>query len=200
MQLSADYPGVIAAAVERRFPGAVCLFFAGDVGDQAPVKFGGRFERAERVGGALAEKAIGFLESAKPAPINHLNAQQERMKLPRAKVRLSRHISLPGWASRHLADDDATLSVVLIGNTAWLGAPCDLASTLGRQLKQEAEKRKLQPVIIGFASDYIGYCLPEAQYRTGQYEALMAFNGPKAGELTVQRLISLLDKLVSNDK
>ena len=48
--------------------------------------------------------------------------------------------------------------------------------------------------MIGFASDYIGYCVPEALYRQKQYESSMAFNGPKAGEQVVNQLIRMLNQ------
>jgi len=71
-QLSADYPGVLARDVEGRFPTATCLFFAGAVGDQAPVKQGSGFEAAERLGHALASHVIALLEmqedSSVPTP------------------------------------------------------------------------------------------------------------------------------------
>ncbi len=76
-----------------------------------------------------------------------------------------------------------------------LGAPCDLSSTLGQQLKEAARARGLFPIVVGFADDYIGYCVPESVYRTAQYEALMAFNGPNTGGLIVKRLIQMLDEV-----
>jgi len=52
-------------------------------------------------------------------------------------------------------------------------------------------------MIVGFASDYIGYCVPERAYGARQYESGMAFNGPKTGTLIVERLVQMLDQLVS---
>jgi hypothetical protein len=75
----------------------------------------------------------------------------------------------------------------------WVGVPCDLAANLGRRLKDAAAARGLFPVVAGFTNDYIGYCVAEETYRTAEYEALMAFNGPRAGELIVERLINMLD-------
>jgi hypothetical protein len=64
MELSADYPGVAVRALEQRFPGAEVLFFAGAVGDQAPVKSGDSFQRAEFVGLPLAQETERLLGRA----------------------------------------------------------------------------------------------------------------------------------------
>ena len=193
-QLSADYPGVVMRDVERRFPTATCLFFAGAVGDQGPVKEGNDYAPAERVGQKLTAHVIALIEKASEHQPAHLAAAQERIPLPPARVRVHR-AALPSWLSRALVDDDATLSALVIGDIAFFGVPCDLFASLGHILKHEAESRSLQPMVVGFANDYIGYCVPEAAYNTDTYEASMAFNGPTTGSLIVDRLIQLLDQL-----
>ncbi|MBI4343369.1 MAG: neutral/alkaline non-lysosomal ceramidase N-terminal domain-containing protein [Candidatus Omnitrophica bacterium] len=195
--VSADYPGVVAGELERRFPGAQVLFFAGAVGDQAPVGAGDGFERAVSVGRPLAEEARALVEHLQAEPPRRLSARQERLGLPPARVRLGRRVALPRWLSRRLVDDDATLSVVSIGPAVFFGAPCDLGAELGQRLKAAARARGATPFIAGFASDYIGYCLSEAASRSGEYEALMAFNGPAAGEQVVERLIAMLEEVES---
>ena len=85
--------------------------------------------------------------------------------------------------------------MVVAGSAVFLGAPCDLAALLGARLKEAASRRGLQPHVVGFACDYIGYCVPESLYRAKQYESSMAFNGPKAGELITDQLIRMLDQI-----
>ncbi|MBI2104007.1 MAG: neutral/alkaline non-lysosomal ceramidase N-terminal domain-containing protein [Candidatus Omnitrophica bacterium] len=198
-QLSADYPGVAVRELEERLPGATALFFAGAVADQGPVKSGDGFERAERIGLALARHAADLLGASRPTPPGGLGAAQVRAPLPPAEVRLGR-LTLPRGIGQRLVDDDATLSVVTAGEVAFLGAPCDLSAELGMRLKRAAQDRGLRPLLIGFASDYIGYCVPEALYRAKQYESSMAFNGPRAGELLVNHLKDMLDQLVRGDR
>ena len=77
----------------------------------------------------------------------------------------------------------------------WFGVPCDLTADLGQQLKSAARERGLEPMVIGFADDYIGYCVPASLYEAKQYESSMAFNGPHAGELIVEQLKQMLDEL-----
>jgi hypothetical protein len=106
-------------------------------------------------------------------------------------------VSLPRWIGRSLVDDDATLSVAVVGPVAFFGVPCDLDASLGLSLKHAVRSKGWQPILIGFASDYIGYCVTEETYRTGRYEALMAFNGPKTGKLIVKRLEEMLEAFSS---
>lgn len=192
--LSGDYPGVLMAEVERHVPGAVCLFFAGSVGDQAPTKAGIGYERAAWIGQRLARHAVTALQGVSPVPPGRFTAHQVRVALAPAKVRLGRHVTLPRWAGRRLVDGEATLSVLLLGHQAFVGVPCDLEADLGQELKAAARARDLQPVVIGFAADYIGYCVSEARYRTAEYEALMAFNGPKTGPMLVEHAIALMER------
>ena len=196
-QLSADYPGVIVREIERQFPGTMAFFFAGAVGDQAPVKAGEGFERPERLGVSLAQQAIALLREAHPEESSPaLLARQERLLLPPAQVHLGSRLTFPHWLGKLFVDDDATLSLVAVGKTVFLGVPCDLTAGLGQALKTAARSRGVEPMIIGFASDYIGYCLAETQYVSHRYESSMAFNGPKTGELVVNRLTQMLDGIV----
>jgi len=196
-QLSADYPGVIVREIERQFPGTMAFFFAGAVGDQAPVKAGEGFERPERLGVSLAQQAIALLREAHPESSPALLARQERLLLPPAQVHLGSRLTFPHWLGKLFVDDDATLSLVAVGKTVFLGVPCDLTAGLGQELKAAARSRNVEPMVIGFASDYIGYCLAETQYVSHSYESSMAFNGPKTGELVVNRLTQMLDGIVS---
>ena len=198
-QLSADYPGVVVREVERRLPAATCLFFAGAVGDQAPVKRGSGFETAEWLGRELAAQVVALLAEDDPQPPRTLNGLQEQIPLPPAHVRVNR-LTLPRWLGARLVDDDASLSLVAVDETIFLGVPCDLTASLGSDLKEAARSHGLHPIIVGFTNDYIGYCVPEALYGQLQYESSMAFNGPKAGEMIVERLKTMIGRVATSDK
>lgn len=199
MQISADYPGVVVRDVERQFPTATCLFFASAVGDQAPTKRGSGFESANRIGHALAQQVVIQLNDAHPEPVDTLKVLQEKMPLPPAQVRVGR-MTLPRWLGTRLVDDDATLSMLAVGRLLFIGVPCDLTAEFGSALERSARTLGAQPMIIGFASDYIGYCVPEALYRSKRYESSMAFNGPRAGALIVERLTRMVDEVVTRAK
>ena len=190
-ELSADYPGALTRALEARLAPATVLFFAGAVGDQAPVKLGARFESTELMGERLAAQAAALAADAAASPAQDLWAAQRELALPPAAVQVGR-LRLPRWLGARLVDDDAMLTVVRAGPVVFFGAPCDLSAALGARLKEAARSRGLIPVVIGFASDYIGYCLTARQYAAHAYESQMSFNGPQAGEQVADGLVELL--------
>ena len=195
MERSGDYPGVLMREVERRLPGSTCVFFAGAAGDQAPVKSGPGFASAESIGTALAQRAVELLGQRPPESLGPLHAVQETMALPPARLTVHGW-RIPRWLGARFVDDDATLSVVRAGPVVFFGVPCDVVASLGARLKEAARARGVQPVVVGFASDYIGYCVSVALYRQTQtYETAMAFNGPDAGERVIERLTQLFQQL-----
>jgi hypothetical protein len=190
-EMSADYPGAVVAELGRRYPGAAVLFFAGAVGDQGPAKEGDGFMPAERIGRALAVHAAALIDAAAPADLERVDAAARTFRLDAATVRLGA-LTLPRWLGKRLVDDDASVSVVRVGGHAIFGVPCDLAVSFGSRLKAAARDAGLNPIIAGFANDYIGYCMPASVYESGAYEASLAFNGPRTGEQVVEELIRLL--------
>jgi hypothetical protein len=188
---SADYPGVLAQAVEQRYPGSTCLFFAGAVGDQAPVKQGDGFERTQWFGSELAHHVFTGLASSSDHGAPLVRIDQRTMRLPPARLRLGAW-RLPSWISRAFVDDDATLTLIALGRVLVLGIPCDLSAELGLELKAHARTLGYAPVLVGFANDYIGYCLPQRLYWTDSYEASLAFNGPTTGEKLVEALKQMM--------
>jgi hypothetical protein len=200
-QLSADYPGVLTRELERRLPGAIALFVAGAVADQAPVTSGDDFERADGIGRALAEQAAALIGRMQPELVTTVRARQERFPLPPAEVRLGElglgRVVLPQWIGARLVDDDATLSALTVGPVAFFGVPCDLEAALGRRLKRAALAHDRKPVIVGFASDYIGYCVSAELYDAKHYEASLAFNGPQAGERLIERLVHVFTEMAA---
>ncbi len=196
-ELSADYPGVAVRAIEAVHRGTTGVFLAGAVGDQAPVKRGDGFVPAETLGQAVARAALDALAQSAPRRVDRLRTARRRLALPDPQVRLGRRLRLPAWWGRRLVDDDATLTVVVAGDLALFGVPCDMTMSLAGRLRAAADARGLQGYVTGFADDYIGYCLSEAEYATESYESRMAFHGPQAGDLIVEHLVQMVEGLVS---
>jgi len=193
-QLSADYPGVIVRLIEARWPATTGMFLVGAVGDQAPVVKGSHYARAEWIGTKLAEQAMALVEQRIPViPAGGLAVRQAVVPLPPARLRLGR-VHLPRWMSRWFVDDDATLSLISMGEAVWIGVPCDLVASFGQRLKATARAQGWEPMIVGFANDYIGYCIPASLYEADAYEATLAFNGPRAGERIVERLEHMIQE------
>lgn len=95
--ISADYPGVLRAALEERF-GGTAVFFAGALGlMQSPAEVGeAGFERAELIGTAYADLVTAAIEAAAPLPADELRpaAAFDRVTAPLENVELFAGIRL----------------------------------------------------------------------------------------------------------
>ncbi len=67
-QVSADYPGQVAAFVEGVYPGAVCLYLNGCCGNINPTVVGGTFEDVRRNGTFLGCEAVQVAEGIRTGP------------------------------------------------------------------------------------------------------------------------------------
>lgn len=197
MQLSGDYPGVVMNELQKFYPQSVNLFLAGSVGDQGPIKEGERFESMQRIGKKLAEQTRDLIRRIGTETPNRLKVLEDTLTLDGARVRVG-SVNLPRWLGRTLVGDDAHIVVAVLDHTVFIGVPCDMTYSLGERLQTAARSHDWTPLIISFANDYIGYCIPEDMYDSGEYEATMAFNGPYTGERIVNRLVEMMDQLADD--
>jgi hypothetical protein len=84
--VSADYPGQVAAFVERAYPGAECLYLSGAGGDINPLVVGGTFEDARRLGTFLGAEAVKLTESIRPAADATVAVRQAAVEAPVAPL------------------------------------------------------------------------------------------------------------------
>jgi len=114
--ISADYPGYLSRRIERELPGAVCLFVQGGAGDinpyldKQPVNQGA-FEEAEKMGNALADRALRVARSLKPIAKNEGNIAVSSEVLP-FRDRWSPKKTLRAGLTRILIDRDIAIATV----------------------------------------------------------------------------------------
>jgi hypothetical protein len=178
---SGDFPGVICARIESRFPDSICLFTNGASGDQRIRGFTGRegFDRAEAVGEALAEqvqKSKGTLSAADQVDVLTLRAP---VRLPPVKIRRG-FITLPSFIGNRIIPRDVTVNVAALNDILLVSIPGEMTGELGLEIKRAAAERGFRPLIVGYANEYIGYIVPEKHYRSDSYEAGVSFFGPRA--------------------
>ncbi len=198
--LSGDYPGALAANLEKEL--ALALFTAGASGDLSPRAPTGRdsYERAYALGSALAKRVRELMAGIPTQGQVVLQGEEQEVLLPRATTR-----SLLPFPFFFLANPffrlwtpSTTLLQVLRINGLSLSAwPCDLGVEIGLELKEQAPKewghRHLW--VVSQANDYIGYVLPEKEYEKGGYEARMSFFGPRLGEVLKEQMVELLERV-----
>jgi len=176
MDVSADWPGALQRHLEKL--GAVALFTNGAEGDMSPAAPGGEddFEKCERLGAALAERALAV-----------------RLTPPRSDVAVryvEREIELPKpsmpWATK------SVIGVLEIGDAALVCVPGELTVDLGLELKRRFREMGWRHAwIVGLANDHLFYILSEEQYRKGGYERTMSFYGPGFGPWLVEQIVEL---------
>lgn len=194
---SGDYPGFFEAALEEE--GGVALFTAGSVADQTahPPSESTPFDRAEAMGKRLAQRVRESKQTFLGEELLLFSAQiSVYLPPPQVKVRSNRR--LPFFISKPFFNLKTALQIIRIGPLVLLGVPADLSVELGEKIKEYAQGRGFQAIIIGFANDYIGYLLPRHLYDTPSYEASMSFNGPQMGEYFLEIAQRLIDRTTAD--
>lgn len=82
----------------------------------------------------------------------------------------------------------AEVQAVRCGDVAVIAAPGELFSSAGRWLQSCLGERTL---VVGYANDYLGYFVPEADARAGGYEALIAMVDPNCEPTVRSGLLSV---------
>ncbi len=188
---SADFPGFLEQAVEKKFPGAVCLFTNGAAGDQRIHGFSETqgFNRAEAIGGKLAGivlKTAGQIRLEKQAAIITL---QTPLCLPPVKIRYE-FLRPPSFLGNRLIDRHVVCNAARLNDMVFLSIPGEMTGGLGLEIKKEAERMGLKPVILGYTNGYIGYIIPEKYYSAKTYESSVTFFGPQLDRYFLQAALA----------
>jgi hypothetical protein len=85
---------------------------------------------------------------------------------------------------------DAEITIVALGDGAWVHMPVELFASLGLAIRHASPFEWTR--VIGYTNDYLGYVADEQAHRDGVYEALASNFGPDAGQLLVDAALGLL--------
>jgi len=204
-RVSGDWPGALAAALERGSPGLTALVAAGPVGSQAPVPpevphdtaHGGEdedqraFHEAKAMGDALAAIARDLLSqgvsqasvaTTPPAagPMT-VGLATEELPLPPVLFRLA-----PGWRASPLFVEwlyptpaRAPFSVLRVGKDVLLGVPCEVSGEVSLAMKARAAANGVRLTVTSFSGHYHGYVPPDACYPRFRYENTLSLHGER---------------------
>jgi hypothetical protein len=85
---------------------------------------------------------------------------------------------------------EVPVSVVSLGEIAWLHTPFELFASLGLRIRRGSPFRHTR--VIGYTDGYLGY-LPDANgHRDGIYESYVTLFGPDAADVLVEHCLKLL--------
>lgn len=195
MHVSAEWPGVLQRELERTFPGIVALYSNGAEGDQAPNAGPGDddFARIERFGKALAERVRGLAEKIDCVPDLTVSALAIKPALP--EITFSEGAKSGPYAQMlepalDALPRQADIRMLRIGNTALVGLPGEPICAVGLAVEEAVRAQGFEhAVVLGLASDYIGYIVNEPEYAHGGYEVdLRSYYGPGLGTFFVREI------------
>jgi hypothetical protein len=205
--LSGDYPALVADLVEES--GGFLAFLPGTIGDQKPSFF--RIRDAPRKVRLMAEYLMreGIVKAVfQSVEFPVLESFEFEVDLPPLQPRLLRtgmfgFVFARPWLVRRVMPPDleqATVQVIRIGSIALIGAPADLATSVGLPLLEEAWKLGLQASFVSMTDDWIGYVLTEDEYHHEDYKTRSQLHGPRAGPIFASVYTRLIDALWRRDQ
>ena len=198
--ISADWPGAMTQALEKRMGAGVAAFFNGAQGDQTHAgDFGSGWERVERYGTALAEKAWQLAQGAKTSGDVALRAHAITWDLPEQRLSPAflattgqEYGAMAEQAGKLLAalfPKQVRLQAVRVGDAVLMAVPGEEIAELGLAMRANASAAGAKDaMVIGLSNTYIGYILSPKQYELGGYEAGTSFYGPQLGDAIIAKM------------
>lgn len=201
MEISADWPGVLCAALEKRQgPESVALFLNGAEGDASPHGAEGAdaHEKVAHYGQKIAAIAARLSDSLPAEATGKLDAWTRQVALPPRKptalfLIAATSLGLSMEEGRKFVDslmpEQTRIGYVRVGDLLLMGLPCEPTGALGIEVKAAARKAGCRvPALVALANDWLGYALSPAQYRAGGYETSMSFYGETLGPTLLAEL------------
>ena len=213
MEVSAGWPGSLQRNLEQKIGNdVVVMYFNGAEGDQSPIGVGGDndYEKGGLYGKAMSDKAIQVYNKVKPKSNVKFEYNYSIIDLPERKV----HPSFMKTGGKEYNLTPEVLKVVLnvmapestgigsirIGDLLLVGAPGELAASLGLKIKNELKAKGIKyPVVGGLANAWISYILSADQYNNGAgYESSVSFYGEGLGKVVVKGMTDVSIPLAKN--
>ncbi|MBC7223355.1 MAG: hypothetical protein H5T59_03630, partial [Anaerolineae bacterium] len=222
-RISADYPGVLAAALAEEVGGGLEVLFlngpCGDINHLDPKRPGASYapENAQRIGRALAAQAHRALREARWVEGEDLRAGREEVALrvrepapgqvEAARAVVERHQGEPTRevvraqgllevAARAGEPFTTWVSALALGDAAFVGLPGEVFTAWGLLLRARSPFRWTG--IAELVNDYVGYLPTEEAFAQGGYETELchgSFAEQGAGRKLVDAALRLLDRL-----
>ncbi len=194
LDLSRDYSGVLIDSLERNSVD-FAMFMAGAVGSMGPIEKGkDDFDEVKNQGKGVFEHVQN---------INYVNQSASflstRFELPMASAcaKISQNWALRPWVFKWLFGDYPTyIKVTKLGNTLFIGTPCDFSGELMKPLDDYAKAKGLNLIVTSFNGSYVGYITKDEHYDLDLYETrTMNWFGPGNGAYFSEVIKAIIDKV-----
>lgn len=185
-------------------------------------QWNGAFDRAERLGRRAADVVMAMFDDIEMSETGVIHARTERVAIDRdilgydpAEFRWEHGAvycgagydercvgeppnpdllrgCLPFPTAESAAPKQAPLTIGRIGDYAFVTAPGEFSTALGRRAREGVEASLGLPVLfLGYAQEYTGYNLAHDDWWQGGYESSGAMWGPRQGDHFVDAIIEL---------
>ncbi|GMV94289.1 MAG: hypothetical protein AMXMBFR82_40670 [Candidatus Hydrogenedentota bacterium] len=202
MDISAEWPGVLQRELERMYPGVIALYTNGAEGDQAPAGAKGEddFVRIDDFGSRLAGRVQTLADQITTVPDLSVSTLEVHPQLP--EITFSESVQAGEYA--HLLESalealprTADLRMLRIGGTVLVGLPGEPIGPVGVAVEAAVLEEGFEDaIVLGLASDYVGYIVNEAEYAHGGYEVdLRSYYGPGLGNFFVEEVGNAVSRL-----
>jgi len=196
MNYSRDYPGALVDSLENITNVDFAAFCAGAVGSHSPVTKGGKSYNKIALLASNLKSLIGANVSS--IPINKVQQSGTiRFDVPLRKphIRVTANWRVRPWIFEKLTEvSPAYISLLRIGNIAFIGTPCDFSGELTAAIDEKANALDLNVLVTSFNGGYIGYITKDEWYNLKEYETfVMNWFGPYNGAYFVNLIQRLLE-------
>jgi neutral ceramidase len=206
MQVSADWPGVMCADIEKPNAengaqkqdsgGSVCLFLNGAEGDASPngvddVKGDEKVTKYGHQLSALVQKQLDKITLDDSANGSTLAMWTQAVTLPPRKpnalfflaaAQLGASMTQARELVNSLMPTTTQITFVRLGDLLLMGFPCEPSANIGLAAKKLAREAGIKtPAVVALTNDWLAYALTPEQYKAGKYEAVMSFYGEPFG-------------------
>ena len=196
MNYSRDYPGALVDSLENITNVDFAAFCAGAVGSHSPVTKGGKSYNKIALLASNLKSLIGANISS--IPINKVQQSgtiQFDIPLRKPHIRVAANWRVRPWIFEKLTEvSPAYISLLRIGNIAFIGTPCDFSGELTAAIDEKANALDLNVLVTSFNGGYIGYITKDEWYNLKEYETfVMNWFGPYNGAYFVNLIQRLLE-------
>ncbi|WP_421892166.1 neutral/alkaline non-lysosomal ceramidase N-terminal domain-containing protein [Marinoscillum sp.] len=200
--LSGDFPARFNLLMETDSAITFSAYGASAVGSMGPEVVGtDQGQNAEKIAQELRQQVTLFsLLGAGYREVPALSSFRLSVPLPDPAFKISKHLALRPYLFKWaFGDYPHYVSVMIVGETIFVGMPCDFSGELAVPLYEKARTLGYQLIITSFNGDYAGYVIRDEWYDLPKYEArTMSWYGPYAGQYFTEIINRIIDTIDEN--
>ncbi len=198
--VSSDYVHELRETLEKKFPGAVAVFAASDIGGmQTPDVPEESWDEVRRVGEVVASRLAAGLERAAELAVPELRWRTRRFEfaLDNKRFQAAFKAGIFGRDLDGALREDAgrffygsRVSALRLGDALLVTVPGEALPEIGHEIRSRMKSR--WRLLIGLAHDEVGYILPKSDFDPKKYEESMSL-GPETAPLLLENLKPILE-------